>query len=98
MATYLDVNTMARQLTPRRSVAIKSMDPDGNAEVSVYRCRLQLEDLEDTAHPEVKHCGHCSRSVFRARDMDGVLQLVASDSCGWVEDDHGETVMGLFIR
>jgi len=67
----------------------------GNSETTVqmYRCRMEWDELKETSHAEVRFCGECSRSVFRARDLDGFLQLAASDRCAYV--DHGERTLGM---
>jgi hypothetical protein len=64
----------------------------------MYRCRLSLDELKDTASPDVKYCAHCARSVFRAYDAKGVLQLVASDACAWVDDDQGRVLLGVVTQ
>lgn len=66
--------------------------------VIVYRCQLEWNDLKDTANPEIKHCDHCARSVYRARDTDGLLQLIAADrGIRFERPGHGQ-VDGLFFR
>jgi len=84
-----------RSATPT-PVTLESDESTPSATAVVYRCRLSLGDLRETDNPEVKFCDHCSRSVFRVRDVHGLLQLVATDSCGWIDNDRDEVVMGLF--
>jgi hypothetical protein len=61
--------------------------------VSLYRCRQDWEQLKETNHPEVRFCDGCSRSVFRARDHEGFLQLAAADKCVWIENE--EPIFGM---
>jgi hypothetical protein len=63
------------------------------ATVQMYRCKKNWNELAGTSHPEVRFCGECSRSVFRARDLEGYLQLAASDRCAFV--DQGEMILGM---
>ncbi len=75
--------------TSTRKRVTFSAQPTAAAEL--YLCHMRLEDLDDTSHPEVKYCKNCARSVYRARDIHGYLQLVAADRCAWVSpDDHND--------
>jgi hypothetical protein len=67
-------------------------ESDG-ATVQMFRCKKRWEELGETSHSGVRFCGECSRSVFRARDLDGYLQLAASDKCTFV--DQGEMTIGV---
>jgi hypothetical protein len=79
-------------------LTLPAYDDGEPATVQLYRCRLSLDELRDTTHPEVKFCDHCSRSVFRARDAEGLLQLVAADACVWVDDGRVEPDIGMVVH
>lgn len=65
-------------------------------EVPIYRCKQDWSALKETNSPDIKFCDRCSRSVFRAKDIDGFQQLSASGQCVWV-NSHRPT-MGLGVR
>jgi len=77
---------MDRSTSPK-PVTLPSSTGGAPVTVMMYRCSTRLSDLRDTDHPEVKFCDHCSTSVFRARDAEGMLQLVAAGRCTWIETE-----------
>lgn len=88
---------MQRDTKPRPKTIRSSVDGGADVTVLVYQCQLKLEDLRDTSHPEIKFCDHCARSVFRARDAEGVLRLVAADACAWIDDGGMEVIRGMIV-
>lgn len=89
---------MQRDTKPRPKTVRSSGDGSADVTVLVYQCQLRLEDLRDTSHPEIKFCDHCARSVFRARDTEGVLRLVAADACAWIDDGGTEVMLGMIVN
>lgn len=85
---------MATRSSRATTITVQGTSRDAPATVRMYRCRLPLEQLRDTASPDVKYCDQCARSVFRAYDVGGMLQLVASDSCSWVDRGDGDVLLG----
>jgi len=83
----------SRKATSPTDVLIQGSAGNSATTVQMYRCRMEWEDLKETGHAEVRFCDECSRSVFRARDLDGFLQLAASDRCAYV--DQGERTLGM---
>jgi len=72
---------MSRQDTVATLVSIQTTTEGSAQAVTIYRCRQEWDQLKQTEHPDVRFCDACARSVFRARDHAGFLQLAASDKC-----------------
>lgn len=51
--------------------------------VAVYRCRLKIDELGATDHPDVKFCDYCQQKVFKVDDFDGIQKAIASKGCVW---------------
>jgi len=56
---------MATRSSRATTITVPGTGRDAPATVRMYRCRLLLEQLRDTASPDVKYCDECARSVFR---------------------------------
>ena len=65
------------------AISLNGQPADDQRIAAVYRCRLQLDQLQDTDHPEIKHCGVCRRSVVKVEDFDGFERAVAMKGCVW---------------
>ena len=71
-----------RDATPTE-VQLNGQPADDKRIAAVYRCRLTLERLKDTDHPDVKYCDQCQQRVFKVTDFDGFEKAVASKGCVW---------------
>jgi hypothetical protein len=72
-------------------ITIHGQPVDEKRVTAVYRCHLELEQLEDTDHPNIKHCAQCSRSVVKVEDFDGFMRVVAMNGCAWGPMNDGHT-------
>ena len=69
--------------TTPTAITINDQPADGKRVAAVYRCKLALDDLKNTDHPDVKFCDRCQQKVFRVIDFDGFEKAVASKGCVW---------------
>lgn len=77
---------MLRDTTPT-AIALDGQPADGSRVAAVYRCRVALEDLYATDHPDIKFCEQCKQKVFKVVDFDGFEKAVAAKGCVWGPND-----------
>jgi hypothetical protein len=71
---------MLRDTTPTE-VQLNGQSADDKGIAAVYRCKLTLEQLKDTDHPDVKYCDQCRQNVFKGVDFDSFEKAAASRGC-----------------
>lgn len=66
-----------------------SGDHRGEVKAEVYRCRVSLDELQQTQQPGVFHCGQCQMPVYRVEDREGFSRAVAARRCVAVVPPNG---------
>lgn len=73
---------MLRDTTPT-AITLNGQAADDGRVAAVYRCRVPMDELQATDHPDIKYCDKCKQKVFKVNDFDGFEKAVASRGCVW---------------
>ena len=60
-------------------------DEAGRRLAVVYACRVKWEELEKTAHDQLRYCTNCLQPVFHVADQNDFERAVASQRCVMVK-------------
>jgi len=60
--------------------------PQESAAIRGFRCAKQWDQLADTTHDSIRHCGECKTDVVRVRSLEAVIPLLGRRCIAYIPE------------